>query len=173
VKTRNEEAIINLRHLQLDRRITSITHRTALLGASVLALICLFPCPALALQPHEAPEGLYVHQIAHLLFIGALLFFIYKLRPEAQQHRSFRVIVWACGLFALWNLDTFVAHWCAVPISPQDFLGPEGYFSQRLLMSGLPHWVYYFTKLDHLILVPAFYFFYRGLKSLAKEPQAE
>jgi hypothetical protein len=137
----------------------------------VLVLEGLSPRPVLAIQPHGPPEGFYIHQIAHLAFIGALLFFIYKLSQEVREHGSFRLLAWACGLLVLWNLDAFVGHLSALPLSPRDFLGQEGDFTQRLVMSGPAPWIYYLTSLDHFLLVPAAYLFYRGLKALAKEPR--
>ena len=38
----------------------------------VLAIIIFDPRPTLALQTHGPPEGLYVHQLAHLFFAAAL-----------------------------------------------------------------------------------------------------
>jgi hypothetical protein len=137
----------------------------------VLLLEGLFPRPVLAIQPHGPPEGFYLHQIAHLAFIGALIFFIYKLAQEVPKHRGFRLLAWACGLLVLWNLDHLAGHLSALPISTLDFLGLEGHLNQRLVMSGPSHWIYYFTSLDHFILLPACYFFYRGLKALAREAE--
>jgi hypothetical protein len=57
----------------------------------VLVLEGLFPRPVQAIQPHGPPEGFYLHQIAHLPFIGALLFFIYKLAQEVQKLRGLRL----------------------------------------------------------------------------------
>ncbi len=145
--------------------------RTLLLLLWVLVLEGLFPRPVQAIQPHVALEGFYLHQIAHLAFIGALLFFIYKLAQEVREHGSFRLLAWACGLLVLWNLDHLVGHLSALALSPQDFLGPEGDFTQRLVMSGPASWIYYLTSLDHFLLVAACYLFYRGLKALAKEPR--
>jgi hypothetical protein len=50
-----------------------------------LVLEGLFPRPVPAIQPHGPPEGFYLHQIAYLAFIGALLFFIYKIYKLAQE----------------------------------------------------------------------------------------
>jgi len=145
-------------------------HRLALL-IWIWGLEGIFPRPALAIQPHGPPEGFYLHQIAHLVFIGALIFFIYKLAQEVQEHRSFRLLAWACGLLVLWNLDCLVGHMSALPISNLDFIGVEGHLKQRLVMSGPSHWIYYVTSLDNVILLPAAYIFYRGLKALLTEPE--
>jgi hypothetical protein len=114
-------------------------------------------------------QGSYVHQTAHLLFCAAALYFIYEIRREKlQRFRGFRLLMWAWGLLAFWNLDAFMGHWCEWTFSPA-ILG-QG-FSQRLLMNGFPAWLYYITQIDHyILLVPVFYLFYRGLQAFAQEP---
>ncbi len=114
-------------------------------------------------------QGSYVHQTAHLLFCGAMLYFIYEIRRERlQRYRGFRLLMWACGVLAFWNLDAFVGHWSEWSLSPV-ILG-QG-FSQRLLMNGFNAWLFYLTQFDHFILlVPAVYLFYRGLQAFAQEP---
>jgi hypothetical protein len=141
----------------------------------VWALILFSPQPSLAFITHGHPEGLYVHQIAHLLFAGAMIFMIYLMKREGLlKFRGFRMLAWASLLFIWWNLDAFVGHTAEVFLSPQAFRGEAADFSQRLLMADFTAWVYYITKMDHLILVPAFYLLYRGLKSLAFEaPRGE
>jgi len=137
-------------------------------------MVGLVPRPALAIQPHGPPEGLYVHQMAHVLFAGAMLFLIFLVqRRGLLKITGFRLLIWACGLLVLWNLDAFLGHLAEVFLSPQAFRGQEGNFSQRLCMSGLESWVYYFAKMDHLILVPAFYLLYRGLNALAQTHEIE
>lgn len=136
-----------------------------------LILVLCQPRGALAFISHGHPEGLYVHQLAHLLFAGALIFLVYRMHAEGLQKKSgFRVLTWSCAWLVLWNLDTFVGHWAEVLLSAQAFIGRAGDFSQRLLMSGPVAWVYYLAKLDHLLLVPGFYLLYRGLKNLERLP---
>jgi hypothetical protein len=138
-------------------------------------LVSLFFSPGLGLAQWTGwfqwgTEGSYVHQIAHLLFLGAMLFFIYEMRREGlQRYRGFRSLIWACWLLALWNLDAFVGHvseWALIPT-----LQGQG-LSQRLVMSSPNAWLFYITQLDHfLLLIPAFYLVYRGLKAFAQEPE--
>jgi hypothetical protein len=145
-------------------------HRLALL-IWIGVLEGVFPRPALAIQQHGPPEGFYLHQIAHLVFIGSLIFFIYKLAKEVRKHRSFRLLAWACGLLVLLNPDSMMGHQSALPISNLDFIGLEGHLNQRLVMSGPFQWIYYVSSFDNIILVPAAYCFYRGLKALITEPE--
>ncbi len=133
----------------------------------VVAIIIFDPRPTLALQTHGPPEGLYVHQLAHLFFAAALLFLIWQIKYEGLAGLpGFRQIRWACGLFVLWNVIAFLGHWSEILLVPQAFQGQQGDMSQRLIMSRFPAWIYYVTQLDHLILVPAFFLLSRGLKAL-------
>lgn len=139
------------------------------IAAAALALVLGLPRTALALQPHGPPEGLYVHQIAHLLFAVATLFLLYHLRRERLPG-----LPWFLGagiLFIVWNLTTLVGHAAELSVAAQDFLGAPAHLSRRLLMSGPAAWTYYVTKLDHLILLPAFILLYFGLQALARAPR--
>jgi hypothetical protein len=118
-------------------------------------------------------EGSYVHQLAHLLFCGAMIFFIYEMRQEKlQSYRGFRYLIWGCAILALWNLDAVVGHTLEWGRTNRTFLG-QG-LSERLVMENWESWFYYVTKIDHFaLLIPAFYLYYRGLKILARESQTE
>jgi hypothetical protein len=143
--------------------------RPVWIGTAALALVIGLPRTALALQPHGQPEGLYVHQLAHILFAVAMMFLLYHLRKE--QLPGLRWFTWAGILFILWNLNALVGHTAEVYVEPRDFLGDPTDLSRRLLMSGPAPWIYYATKLDHLILVPAFILLYFGLQALARAPR--
>ncbi len=145
-----------------------------LIWPALAGVLLAFPHPALALISHGHPEGLYVHQIAHLLFAGAMVFLIYMLTREGLQRISgFQILIWANVFFIWWNLHAFVGHLAEVMLSEQAFLGQPTDPGQRLVMTDGTAWVYYATQLDHLILVPAFYLFYRGLKALVRQPKGE
>jgi hypothetical protein len=139
----------------------------------VIAFIIFDPRPTLALQTHGPPEGLYVHQLAHVLFAAALLFLIWQVKYEGLTGLpGFRQLRWACGLFVLWNVVAFLGHWSEELLLLQDFQGQPGNLSQHLIMSRFSVWFYYVTKLDHLILVPAFFLLWHGLKALlSKTPE--
>jgi len=113
-------------------------------------------------------EGSYVHQVSHLLFLAALLFFIREmLQGGLVQQRGFRLIAWACGILALWNLDAVIGHALDWSLVNPVILGHG--FTRRLLMENVHTWLYYLTKLDHaLLLVPGIYLLYRGFKTLVQ-----
>jgi hypothetical protein len=142
-----------------------------LLGAALI-LLCS-PEAGLAALFEWGTEGSYVHQTAHLLFLGAMLFFIRQMYKSGfQEHRGFRRLIWACWLLALWNLDAIIGHTIDWSLHHHVFVG-EG-LSRRLLMENVRTWLFYFTQLNHfLLLPPAFYLFYRGLRLLEKEYQAK
>jgi hypothetical protein len=137
----------------------------------VLLGVVLFPSPALAFIQHWDPkEAFFTRQFSYLFFMVAMIFFIYELKQERlQQHRGFRLLAWASVFFALWNFDCFIGQFIAMYFKGQVIGGAPGSFSQRLLMADVGNWIYYFTKLDHLLLVPAFIYFYRGITAFSRE----
>jgi hypothetical protein len=132
----------------------------------------IFPSPALAFIPHWDPrEAFFIRQFSYLFFMLAMLCFIYYLKQgKLQRHRGFRLLVWGSVFFALWNFDCFIGQLFALFFQAQITGGP-GSWSQRLVMANLGNWVNYFTKLDHLLLVPAFIYFYRGIRAFRREQE--
>ncbi len=132
----------------------------------------LFPSPALAIIKHWDPrEAFFIRQFSYLFFLLAMLIFIYELKQGKLQHRGFRLLVWAGLFFALWNLDCFLAQFLARSFEPQVVPGAPGLLSERLVMDNPGNWIGYFAKLDHLLLVPAFIFFYLGLRAFRREQE--
>ncbi|MBM4295118.1 MAG: hypothetical protein FJ126_09495 [Deltaproteobacteria bacterium] len=138
-----------------------------LLAASILYLA--FPSPVLAFGPQWITTGSYVHQIAHLLFAGAMAFFLRQIhRENLLKYKGFRYLSWAAWFFILWNLDAVVGHFSEWALVNPVILG--GGWDKRLLMYDANSWLYYITQINHFVLLaPAFYFFYRGLKTFAQE----
>jgi hypothetical protein len=139
-------------------------------------LVFLVPRPALAQWPSWyafGTEGSYVHELAHLLFALAMIFFIQEIfHAGLQRFRGFRLLAWAWGLLAWWNLDAIVGHWAEWTLKNPVISG-EG-FGRRILMTDLKTWIFYIGKIDHFILlVPAFYLLYRGLQVLERQAGVE
>jgi len=148
--------------------------RLAQIFSGVLALLLYSPSHALAQGWFLwGTEGSYVHQLAHLLFCGAMIFFIYEMRGEKlQRYRGFGYLMWGCGILALWNLDAVVGHTLEWGRMNRTMIGHG--LSERLVMEDWETWFYYITKIDHFaLLIPAFYLYYRGLKTLALESKFE
>lgn len=162
---------------RVDRR-SRINYRYSRLLPWVVGFLLgsvIFPSPALAFIPHWDPrEAFFIRQFSYLFFMLAMFFFIYALKQEKlQQHPGFRLLVWASVFFALWNFDCFIGQFIALYFQPQIVEGAPGSLSQRLSMTNLGNWIYYFTKLDHLLLVPAFIFFCLGIRALRRQPEVE
>lgn len=142
-----------------------------LLG-TIFVLLCA-PASGSAALFEWATEGSYVHQFTHLMFLIAMLSFIREMyRGGLQETLGFRYLIWACWLLVLWNLDALIGHTIDWSLRNPLILG-EG-LSRRLVMEDTRTWAYYFHRLNHfLLLPPAFFLFYLGLKRLARESQTK
>jgi hypothetical protein len=150
-----------------------MARRPGLVFSGIIIALSVFPGDSLFPSLQWPTEGSYVHQIAHLLFFGAMLFFIREIyQAGLQKFRGFHYLIWCWLLLALWNLDAFIGHWADWSLRNPVILGRG--FSRQILMENFHTWLFYITKIDHFILlVPAFYLFYRGLKALAQKTPAE
>jgi hypothetical protein len=147
-----------------------MTPRSFWCSLGFLLLVWSYPESAFAFIPHWDPrEGFFIRQFSYLFFLVAMLFFFYELKQENLRHKpGFRFLALAGGFFALWNLDCFVGQFVALNLGAPVLAGPAGIFSRKLVMTGPGVWVYYLTKLDHLLLVPAFLFLYCGIRALTR-----
>jgi hypothetical protein len=132
----------------------------------------VLPVPALAVQEHGAPEGLFMHQGAHLFFIASMGLLIYWLRQrQLVRETGWRYIQYAALFFILWNLDAFTAHQLDEQLGVVDMLAVAPGLV-RIDAGDLPRalaWFYYGVKLDHLLCVPALLFLYFGLRRLLRD----
>ncbi|MBV5316206.1 MAG: hypothetical protein JZU50_00200 [Desulfobulbaceae bacterium] len=132
----------------------------------MLLMAVITPGEALALQVHGEPEGLYVHQMAHLHYIFAIGYFFWDIRRSSFTGRGWRYLQLFCILMTCWNMIAFVGHLAGVYLDPQALLQADHYFQTRLLGPfTLNKYLYFITKLDHLIYVPAMFFLFLGLRS--------
>lgn len=130
--------------------------------------------PAWAVQGHGVAEGPVVHLMAHLLLGVALLLFLYVLHtkpPDAGY--SWRSLKLSLLFFLLWDLDHLFVHWFAGQMYP-DIRDSgarlvEDYFTgPRTLLS----YFYYLGRFDHLLCVPALWFFTISLRDFREEVEA-
>ena len=137
----------------------------------IVALV-LVSEPALATQAHNAPEGLYAHQLAHIFFIISMGVLIYWLRErKLVEAVGWRYIQYAALFFILWNLDAFCVHLLEEQIAVIEIQRIDPW---KISITAANHsialtWFYYAVKLDHLLCVPALLFLYFGLRRLLKE----
>jgi hypothetical protein len=148
-------------------------HRLAII-ASVACCWLIFSTRDLQAAGSLWPQaGPYVNEIAHLLFLGAMIFFIYEIRSaDLKQFLGFRYLFWAWVLLALWNLDAFLGRLAAWSLTG-PLLSGEG-LPPQLKTADVPSWIVLITQIMNVILlVPAFYLLYRGIRALANFPRAE
>jgi len=131
--------------------------------------------PAAAAQVHAAPEGLYAHQIGHLIFIVAMGILIYWLRHRRlTHHQGWRRLQYAALFFILWNADAGLAHF--LESRPGLFTSLDlGTWQARLTAAPgreVPVAIYYLVKMDHLLCVPAIVFLYLALRELLRDGQS-
>jgi len=73
--------------------------------------------------------------------------------------------------FALWNFDCFLGQFIDLAVSPHVAAALTTENTQNGTATGMWLWLFYLTKLDHLLLVPAFFCYYLGIKSFTEEQE--
>jgi len=132
-------------------------------------IVLIGAAQAWATQTHGEPEGLYVHQAAHVFFIFSMGLLIYWLRRrELVREKAWRYIQYSALLFILWNIDTFAVHFLDEQIDLIRTRKLDTWHMQIDTAQGRA-WlgqIYYLAKLDHLLCVPALLYLYLGLTRL-------
>ncbi len=133
----------------------------------LLLTLIVFPGNAWAVQSHGAPEGLYVHQLAHVFYTAAMCYLFWGIRQSAFKSRGWRYLQVFCVFMVLWNVVAFTGHALAASIDSVHFTREAGYLSTRLQgpFSSVKLW-FYFTKLDHLFSIPSLFFLYLAMKNI-------
>ncbi len=130
---------------------------------ATLVFLLLSANPTWAVQTHGGAEGLVSHQIGHFLFIlgmGYVLFRLRTMRLKGKGWAEFKGFVW---LLIVWNVITFSGHWMDELVAREKIIRDHAntlYFHVGTLFDA----IYYLTRLDHLILVPAFAFLLLALR---------
>lgn len=135
-------------------------HKSRNLSPLVPCLAVLYsflgPGQAWAVQSHAgAAEGLVVHQIGHVLFVCGLLFLLNRLRRLTTSDYGgfeFKLFLW---LIILWNALAFHEHWYQESVNPDKFIRTAGKITGFIISTPLDA-LYYFSRMDHLLLLPAF-----------------
>lgn len=133
----------------------------------LLLTLTVFPGNAWAVQSHGAPEGLYVHQLAHIFYTAAMCYLFWDIRRSEFESKGWRFLQIFCVFIVLWNIVAFTGHSLSSYVADAHLTREGGYLTTRL--EGPFDFIktlYYFTKLDHLFSVPALFFLYLAMKSL-------
>ena len=139
---------------------------TVLLLGFFFSCFLLQPENAWALQSHGAPEGLYVHQMAHVFFFFALVYLYWDIRRSSFSGKGWVYLKVFCVFMLIWNIVAFVGHAVALHIDAH-IIPASGYLHSRIQGPITLHKVVFFiTKFDHVLAVPALFFLYVGMRSL-------
>ena len=123
---------------------------------SMLALVIGAAPRAYAVQSHGGAEGLVSHQLGHLLFFSGMSILLWRIRKAGLSGpgwQEFKIFLW---FILLWNVLTFTGHWMHEMLVTGHFIRNDG----RVLsfqVHTLSDLIFYLTRLDHLLLVPAFF----------------
>lgn len=126
-------------------------------------VVVLGPGPAWAVQTHGGPEGLVAHQFGHVLFAAGMISLLgigSRARWSGAGWSRFKAFLW---LIVLWNGITFTGHLLDQAIDPGQFVREGGQILQ-FEAAGLVDWMYYLTRLDHVVLIPALFFLLAALR---------
>lgn len=132
-------------------------------------LLC-WSTPAWAVQAHGEAEGPVVHLMAHLLLFVALLSLLYVLRTRPPDTTlSWRSLKLSLLFFLLWDMDHLFIHWFAGDMYAdiKDFginLVGDYFVGPRTPLSLF----YYLGRFDHLLCVPALWFFASALRDFCE-----
>ncbi len=111
---------------------------------------------AYAVQSHGGAEGLISHQLGHFLFTLAMVFLLLRMRKSrltGPGWSEFRGFLW---LIILWNALTFAGHWMREGVPAEQFVLHSGRVT-AFQANSVFDLIFYLTRLDHLLLVPAFF----------------
>ena len=134
----------------------------------------LLPEESMALQAHGEPEGIYVHQMAHILYMTALCYLYWDTKRSIFSGRGWTYLRIFCVFTILWNLLALIGHASTDYLRPEDFTVVDGYLSSKINMPlTFVKIVFYTAKLDHLLAVPAMVFLYMSLRSFHKDSLEE
>ena len=137
---------------------------------SVFALLLGNADCASALQTHGAPEGIYVHQMAHALFTAALMYLYWHTRKTQETSgRGWKYFQIFCIFLILWNIIAFAGHEIYEHLSDADFIDRNSWDAKLAAPFTIKKVVYYFTKMDHFLIVPALLALVLSLRSFYLE----
>jgi len=135
-----------------------------------LTLALLIPVNAEAVQIHGPPEGFFVHIMGHIFFAASLIFILYLLEHHPQKHQNgWRWLRYSFWFFLAWNLDTLMVHIVYRRMPYSSLYLPLNMWDHKLLPPyNFECMLYYFGRFDHLLCIPAMWFFVLSLRSFLK-----
>lgn len=129
----------------------------------------IFPASTVyGVQSHGGGEGLVSHQLGHILFFLGMVFLLLRIsrgRLTGPGWKEFKGFLW---LMLLWNVLTFTGHWMRQGVVEEQFVRASGTIV-ALQVNTLFDLIFYLSRLDHLLLVPAFILFLLAIRKWGLE----
>lgn len=153
--------------------LNRLTNRLLLL-LFLVGLWVMAPSDAYALQTHGEPEGLSVHQMAHIFYIFALGYLYWDTKRSGFSGKGWQYLRVFCVLTIMWNVLAIVGHGAAQQLEPSDFITVDDYLMKKMSMPlTAVKMVYYIAKYEHLVMVPAMFFLFLSLRAFYEQPLEE
>ncbi len=133
-------------------------------------LVLALASPAHAVQTHTGTEGLISHELGHLLFTVAMIVLLVRMLRAGLDAPGWRQFRWFLGFIIAWNLLTFAGHWMREGIAAENFIR-HGDRITGFAVNNLFDLIFYLTRLDHLLLVPAFFMLLMAILKWSEERQ--
>jgi hypothetical protein len=150
----------------MDRLMPTLLRISALAPLITLVLLCQ---DAWALQTHGGSEGVVVHQLAHIQYLGALGYLLWDIRRSGFAGVGWLYLQRFCWLMMIWNGIAFIGHFAQMALPDGAISTEDGYLSALLLLPvSFGHWIYYVTALDHLVITPALFFLFLAMRSFSR-----
>lgn len=140
----------------------------------LLFVLTVFPGNAWAVQSHGAPEGLYVHQLAHIFYAAALSYLFWDIKRNEFRAGGWRYLRIFCVLMVVWNVVAFVGHSLAGYVHSSELITGSEYLKTHFEGTlTTANFLCYFTKLDHLVSVPAFICLFISMRTIYRNSLEE
>ena len=136
--------------------------------ASLSAMLILPASMAYGVQSHGSPEGLVSHQLGHLLFFIGMILILVRIRQSSLAGAGWREFEGFLWLILCWNVLTFTGHWMREGVMGGQFVRHSGRVT-AFQADTLFDLIFYLTRLDHLLLVPAFFLLLSAIRKWGLE----
>ncbi len=137
-----------------------------ILALTPFLLVAVLCREALALQTHGGSEGVVVHQLAHIQYLGALGYLFWDIRRSTFSGVGWLYLQRFCLLMMVWNAIAFIGHFAQKALPDGAISTEDGYLSALLLLPvSFGKMIYYVTALDHLVCAPALFFLFLAMRS--------
>lgn len=127
-----------------------------------------------ALQTHGPPEGIYVHQMAHALFTAALMYLYWHTgKTQETSGRGWKYFQVFCIFLILWNILAFTGHETFEHLGDTDIVDKDTWQARLSTPITTTKLLYYITKMDHFLIVPALFALVMSLRAFYREALRE